>query len=123
MIRQERSAGKAYRDATAWRLPALLPDEVAKFTVNNAAPGAAPKLVFSGLDSSVAGEIESASAESGPAVSECVCASANPVTQRERPTADPVIHRVGLFYLRGLILTPRKRRGRKEGRDRREGER
>jgi aspartate-semialdehyde dehydrogenase len=61
----ERSAGKAYRDAAAWRLPALLPDEVAGREVDAATPGRAPKLVFSGLDSSVAGEIEAAFAEAG----------------------------------------------------------
>jgi aspartate-semialdehyde dehydrogenase len=61
----ERSAGKPYRDATAWRLPAALPDEVAKRCVDAAAPGRAPKLVFSGLDSSVAGEIEAAFADAG----------------------------------------------------------
>jgi aspartate-semialdehyde dehydrogenase len=61
----ERSAGKAYRDATAWRLPALLPDDVATLAVDAATPGRAPKLVFSGLDSSVAGEIEGAFAQAG----------------------------------------------------------
>jgi aspartate-semialdehyde dehydrogenase len=61
----ERSAGKAYRDATAWRLPAALPDDVARLGVEAATPGRAPKLVFSGLDSSVAGEIEGAFAEAG----------------------------------------------------------
>src|ERR1700754_541749 len=56
----ERSAGKAYRDAAAWRLPNPLSDEVAGMKVDAATPGRAPKLVFSGLDSSVAGEIEKA---------------------------------------------------------------
>src|SRR5947209_9132334 len=54
----QRSEGKAYRDAAAWRLPRALPDEVARQTVEAATPGHAPKLVFSSLDSSVAGEIE-----------------------------------------------------------------
>lgn len=61
----ERSAGKAFKDAAAWRLPNLLPDAVAKRVVENAAPGTAPKLVFSGLDSSVAGEIEAEFAKAG----------------------------------------------------------
>jgi aspartate-semialdehyde dehydrogenase len=61
----ERSAGKPYREATAWRLPALLPDAAAKLGVDAATPGRAPKLVFSGLDSSVAGEIETAFAQAG----------------------------------------------------------
>ena len=61
----ERSAGKAYCDATAWRLPSPLPDEVAALGVDAATPGRAPQLVFSGLDSSVAGEIEGAFAQAG----------------------------------------------------------
>jgi aspartate-semialdehyde dehydrogenase len=61
----ERSAGKAYRDATSWRLSAPLPEAVARLRVETAAPGSAPPLVFSGLDSSVAGEIEAAFAQAG----------------------------------------------------------
>ncbi len=60
-----RSEGKAFRDAAAWRLPHHLPEEVARRTVEAATPGRAPKLVFSGLDSSVAGEIEAAFAQAG----------------------------------------------------------
>src|SRR3989442_6777779 len=61
----QRSEGKAYRDAAAWRLPAPLSEDVARLMVDQATPGRAPKLVFSGLDSSVAGEIEAAFAEAG----------------------------------------------------------
>jgi aspartate-semialdehyde dehydrogenase len=64
----QRSEGKAYRDASAWRLPTPLPDAIAKQQVNAAVPGGAPKLVFSGLDSSVAGEIEGAFAQAGHVV-------------------------------------------------------
>jgi len=61
----QRSAGKAFRDAAAWRLASPLPDDVANRQVDAATPGRAPTLVFSGLDSSVAGEIETAFAEAG----------------------------------------------------------
>jgi aspartate-semialdehyde dehydrogenase len=63
----ERSAGKAFRDAAAWRLPSALPEAVASLKVEEAAQsaGRAPKLVFSGLDSSVAGEIAGAFAQAG----------------------------------------------------------
>ena len=61
----QRSEGKAFRDAAAWRLRDPLPDDVATKTVEAATPGNAPKLVFSGLDASVAGEIEGAFAEAG----------------------------------------------------------
>ena len=60
-----RSEGKAFRDADAWRLPHRLPEDVARRTVEAATPGRAPRLVFSGLDSSVAGEIEAAFAHAG----------------------------------------------------------
>jgi aspartate-semialdehyde dehydrogenase len=85
----ERSAGKAYRDATAWRLPALLHDDVAKLSVNTAAPGGAPKLVFSGLDSSVAGEIEGAFAEAGHVV---VSNSRNYRMERDVPLLIPEVN-------------------------------
>jgi aspartate-semialdehyde dehydrogenase len=61
----QRSEGKAFCDAAAWRLPNRLPDDVARRTVDAATPGRAPTLVFSGLDSSVAGEIEGAFAQAG----------------------------------------------------------
>src|ERR1700732_4077842 len=61
----QRSEGKAYQDAAAWRLPVPLPDDVARLAVDAATPGRAPKLVFSGLDSTVAGDIEGAFAEAG----------------------------------------------------------
>jgi aspartate-semialdehyde dehydrogenase len=61
----QRSEGKAFRDAAAWRLPAPLDDAIANKVVEAATPGNAPKLVFSGLDSSVAGEIEAAFAAAG----------------------------------------------------------
>jgi aspartate-semialdehyde dehydrogenase len=64
----ERSEGKKFRDAAAWRLPNRLPTEVADRVVEAAKPGTAPKLVFSGLDSSVAGEIEAAFAQAGHTV-------------------------------------------------------
>src|SRR5438874_6291804 len=106
----ERSAGKPYRDATAWRLPALLPDEVATLTVNAAAPGGAPKLVFSGLDSSVAGEIEGAFAEAGHIV---VSNSRNYRMERDVPLLIPEVNADHLALLdtqagrgwRGRIVT------------------
>jgi aspartate-semialdehyde dehydrogenase len=61
----ERSEGKAYRDAAAWRLPDSLPGDIASRVVEAARPGTAPKLLFSGLDASVAGDIEGAFAKAG----------------------------------------------------------
>ncbi len=64
----QRSEGKAYREAAAWRLPAPLADQIARLPVQAATPGGAPRLVFSALDSSVAGEIEAAFADAGHVV-------------------------------------------------------
>ena len=64
----QRSEGKPYREAAAWRLAAALPDDVAQMVVDNASPGRAPQLVFSGLDAAVAGEIEAAFARAGHVV-------------------------------------------------------
>jgi aspartate-semialdehyde dehydrogenase len=61
----QRSEGKPYDQAAAWRLPSPLPADVATLTVDAATPGRAPQLVFSSLDSSVAGEIEGEFAEAG----------------------------------------------------------
>ena len=60
----ERSEGKKYRDLP-WRLSTPRPAEAGDLAVEYAAPGGAPRLVFSALDASVAGEIEQAFAAAG----------------------------------------------------------
>jgi aspartate-semialdehyde dehydrogenase len=61
-----RSAGKAYRGAVPWALTAEIPEEAAHLELRRCDPAEieAP-LVFSALDSSVAGEVESAFAGAG----------------------------------------------------------
>ncbi|HJU74667.1 MAG TPA: aspartate-semialdehyde dehydrogenase [Gemmatimonadaceae bacterium] len=64
----ERSAGKTYRDAVQW-LEGDLPADVARLTVRVCDPGEIQaRVVFSALDSSVAGDIEAAFAQSGAMV-------------------------------------------------------
>jgi aspartate-semialdehyde dehydrogenase len=61
----ERSAGHRYGDL-AWRLPTRVPAETAALTVSPlSAVADAPSILFSGLDSSVAGEAELTFAASG----------------------------------------------------------
>ena len=60
----ERSEGKKYRDL-AWRLSAPRPAEVDDMVVEQAVPDRAPRLMFSGLDSKVAGDIEKDFAAAG----------------------------------------------------------
>ncbi|MGE5487202.1 MAG: aspartate-semialdehyde dehydrogenase [bacterium] len=64
----DRSAGKKYREATAWRLDGAMPETVADLIVQDSKPGNAPKVVFSAMDASVATEIERAFAEAGHTV-------------------------------------------------------
>ena len=64
----DRSAGKPYAEACTWRLPGAPPEAVARLTVGGIQGPFRSKLLFSGLDSSVAGEAESALAAQGHAV-------------------------------------------------------
>jgi aspartate-semialdehyde dehydrogenase len=61
----ERSEGKTYKSVAPWRLPTPIPGTSADRIVNACVPGKGPKVVFSGLDASVAGEIEGAFAAAG----------------------------------------------------------
>jgi aspartate-semialdehyde dehydrogenase len=61
----DRSAGKRYQDATAWRLGGDTPAYVRDLVVSESKPGGAPLLVFSAMDASVATEIEQAFAAAG----------------------------------------------------------
>ena len=61
----ERSSGKKYKDAVNWILSTPLPKDVAELTVKECEPNIKCKIVFSGLDSSVAGPIEEAFAKKG----------------------------------------------------------
>ncbi len=64
----DRSAGRRYSEACTWRLPGHPPPAVAELTVTNCDGPFRSRLLFSGLDSSVAGEVETALAAHGHAV-------------------------------------------------------
>jgi len=64
----DRSAGKPYAEACSWRLPGAPPLRVAGLRVKTTDGPFHAKLLFSGLDSSVAGEAEAALAAQGYAV-------------------------------------------------------
>jgi aspartate-semialdehyde dehydrogenase len=64
----DRSAGKPYREACTWRQATALPEAAASRVVKNCEGPFESKILFSGLDSSVAGEIETALAARGHAV-------------------------------------------------------
>jgi aspartate-semialdehyde dehydrogenase len=68
VMASEKSAGKRYQDAVNWFLPTPIPNKVSKMIVGRCIPNKDIKFVFSGLDASVAGEIETDFARSGYAV-------------------------------------------------------
>jgi aspartate-semialdehyde dehydrogenase len=64
----ERSAGKTYAEAAGWRLDTPLPEGVRGLVVKDLRPNLDCDFVFSGLDSSVAGDAEEDFARAGYAV-------------------------------------------------------
>jgi aspartate-semialdehyde dehydrogenase len=64
----DRSAGKPYREAATWRLQSPLSKRVGDLVVTTTDAPFKSKLLFSGLDSSVAGEVEATLASKGHAV-------------------------------------------------------
>jgi len=61
----DRSAGKKYCEATNWIMQSPLPEKYANMIVKKCEPNLESKIAFSGLDASVAGEIESEFAKNG----------------------------------------------------------
>jgi aspartate-semialdehyde dehydrogenase len=77
----ERSEGKAYKTVAPWKLNTPIPGGSAERVVEACVPGKGPKVVFSGLDASVAGDIERAFAAAGHIV----------VTNARNFRMDPVV--------------------------------
>jgi aspartate-semialdehyde dehydrogenase len=100
----ERSAGKKYRDAVNWNLDGGIPAAVADLTVEAAKPGNAPKLMFSAMDASVAGEIEQAFASAGHFV------VSNSRNHRMLPDVPLLVPEINADHL-GLIALQRKNHG------------
>lgn len=61
----ERSTGKPYREAVNWLMASPMPQTVSEMEVKPCLPNLNCEIVFSGLDSSVAGEIETSFAQAG----------------------------------------------------------
>lgn len=68
VVASDRSAGKSFKEAADWRLETLVPDDVAGLTVKSLGVELESRLLFSGLDSSVAGDAEEEYANRGCAV-------------------------------------------------------
>ncbi len=61
----DKSAGKKYEEAVDWFLKSPLPNSIKNVSVSKCEPFLKSKVVFSGLDSSVAGNIETKFAKAG----------------------------------------------------------
>lgn len=64
----ERSTGRTYQEAVRWKLESPIPDQIAGMPVLEPKPNLDCQIVFSALDSSVAGPIEEEFARAGYAV-------------------------------------------------------
>ncbi len=102
----EKSAGKPYKVATTWRVSSKIPDYAANLKVGLCEPKLDAKIVFSGLDSSVAGEIEDRFADSGYVV---ISNSKNHRMDLDVPLVIPEVNPDHLL----LIEAQRKRRASK----------
>jgi len=100
----ERSEGKSYRSVAPWRLAAPMPEDAAGRTVEACVPGRGPKVVFSGLDASVAGDIEGAFAAAGHVV------VSNARNYRMDPLVPLLIPEVNAEHL-GLLAEQRRQKG------------
>ena len=104
VVASERSAGKSYREAADWRLDTLLPSDSAALTVKQLGAELESTLLFSGLDSSVAGEAEERYANAGAIV---VSNSKNHRMDADVPLLIPELNPDHV----GAIERQRKRRG------------
>jgi len=104
VIASERSAGKSYGDAADWRLDTLLPRAAAALGVKPLGSALESRLLFSGLDSSVAGEAEEQYADRG-----CVVVS-NSKNHRMDSDVPLLLPEINSDHL-AAIEHQRKRRG------------
>jgi aspartate-semialdehyde dehydrogenase len=100
----DRSAGKAYRHAARWRQYTPIPKRVAGLSVRPCEPSLDCRVVFSGLDSSVAGEVEENFARAGYVV------LSNSKNHRMDEDVPLLVPEINPDHLR-LIAAQRARRG------------
>ena len=100
----ERSAGKPYGEACNWRVRESMPNSARSLPVYECKPGGAPQLLFSSLDSKVAGEVEKEFAQAGHVV---VSNSSNFRMEQDVPLLIPDVNPEHL----ALVRQQRKQRG------------
>jgi aspartate-semialdehyde dehydrogenase len=65
LVASDNSAGKPYAEVCKWKQDRPIPETIADMTVKSTSDRLASLLLFSGLDSAVAGDVEAAYAEAG----------------------------------------------------------
>ncbi|HKB78194.1 MAG TPA: aspartate-semialdehyde dehydrogenase [Thermoanaerobaculia bacterium] len=104
VVASERNVGKSYGEAAGWRLDTLLPHDAAALPLKRLGDSLDSHLVFSGLDSSVAGEAEDHYAGRG-----CVVVS-NSKNHRMDPDVPLLIPEINAEHI-AAIARQRARRG------------
>jgi aspartate-semialdehyde dehydrogenase len=105
VVASDRSAGKTYADAVDWRLETLVPDAVTGMKVKSLGEPLESRLLFSGLDSSVAGEAEEDYANRGSAV------ISNSRNHRIDPDVPLLIPEINAEHLEAVDVQREKRGG------------
>src|SRR5438270_789626 len=105
VVASERSAGRTYGDAADWRLDTLLPTSASALEVKALGAELESRLVFSGLDSSVAGEAEDDYANRGRVV---VSNSRNHRMDADVPLLIPEINADHLGAIRNFTGEPQR---------------
>lgn len=105
VIASERSAGKPYGEAADWRLDTPLPTDVGSLIVRSLGAPIESRIVFSGLDSSVAGEAEDDYADRGCAV------ISNSRNHRLDPDVPLLIPEINADHLQALETQRKRRKG------------
>jgi aspartate-semialdehyde dehydrogenase len=104
-VASERSAGKTYAEAADWRLETLMPREAAALVVKPLNTPLESKIVFSGLDSSIAGEAEELYASQGCAV------ISNSKNHRMDPDVPLLIPEINADHINALERQKKRRGG------------
>jgi aspartate-semialdehyde dehydrogenase len=104
VVASERSAGRHYGEAAQWRLDTALPRHAAELEVKKLNSELESSIIFSGLDSSVAGEAEDFYADRGAAV------VSNAKNHRLDPDVPLLIPEINCDHI-AAIEAQRRRRG------------
>jgi aspartate-semialdehyde dehydrogenase len=105
LVASDRSAGKPYREAATWRLPGDVPAEARDLVVAGLGDALRSRLLFSGLDSSVAGEAEADLAARGHAV------ISNSRNHRPDPDVPILVPEINADHLASITVQQRRTGG------------